>query len=288
MKKLTLLLFVFMAFDAFSQGADRGGQGGSGGNGCYISTSHGPVWRPLEDVISSPDSYEQEGMESPFPGVFADNLEIKKRDFIFKKDLSKFISFKNAQSRIKSLSNTLPRISKALVDFFAFFEHTYVLQYKIRGIYNGNEGRTRWTCTNYFPVFLTDFNGSLVISRPVWNSLDPIFKEFILVHEVLRFAQMFHPAFRGFTDTDLQKVTKLIMGDAPQYQIRRILDEIEIKIGRSPGYFSYGSPYWYAQDIFEKKMSSCSANGISPKNCLNELHKDEAYLELIMQEIRII
>ena len=284
MIKVPLLFFIFISAHAFAQADRMGGQNGSGGNGCYLTTESGRTWRSLEEVSLSTPVYREQTVTFG-EGYDSNRLPRRRKNHVHITDMTRFKSFSWARSQVLKLSRSAPLLTRTILNFFAFFGNVHVIQYKMKGIYHGDISNTDKKCERYQPVFLTRKDGAVIVSRPIWNDMDSTSKEFIFIHEVLRFLQMFHPSFKNFSDHDLQDLTKIIILEEYNLKTNEKISLLEETLKDPALFYSAYESGSKAQVIFSERLAFCEDQLIDLKACLAGMYQNQEYLELIKQSL---
>lgn len=261
------ILFVCLSF--FCINAFAGGQLGSGGNGCWVAESKGLSWKSIEEL--------------QYPDFFIENKYQFKKDVLpevagntfVKANLSNERSLQKAMLRLERIKDISPHLYKTLLNISSMFKVSYIVKSAPEGIFDGAIFYGL-NCVSFAPALMTLENGSIVFFSETWNKLDGVSAEVILVHEILRMAQLFHPAFAEMDDAELQLITALFF--SPEIYrgiLKSKIMNLEKKVHRS----CLNDFLPTSDDSFKSKLHASTCSGgkeldhFNSWRSLNPLHR---------------
>lgn len=235
MKILTFLLLV-LSFSSFAHeggGAAMGGQSGNGGNGCWVRNPGGSdEWTSLEEI-----EYWHAYAPAPFfttnkePTIVSRSKDDKPREY----NLYKTYSFRRVERDLYRLRKKYPFLTARLLEWSKLFQRVYILNTAVKGHFGAELPKKSAICVEFSPAMAVLENGAILLYRTVWNSLDYQSQKIILVHEVIRLAQMFDPYFNKMSNALLQKFTAAITsGRLRLVRNEALLTEIEFNLSSKP------------------------------------------------------
>lgn len=201
-----------------------GGQTGNGGNGCWLNTNSGIEWKSIEE-LTYPELIQWENR-------FATPVELP--PYLKTAKLVNFNSIygaKNLYKRLERLALIAPNITKTLKEFSRLFEVSYVVPFQLPGLFEAELKIPFKACRDFSPALMTLNDGTIIFFQPVWERLPVKSMEIIIIHETIRLAQVFHPAFRSLSNKDLQLLVSLLFShEKNKFRIARILEDIEYSL----------------------------------------------------------
>ena len=228
------LLFISLTLPVFSQ-SEMGGQTGSGGNGCWVDDSE--QWKSLEEILYEDSFNRYDGRDSFwyrnnfFRYLRFGHFVLPGKNYIYEKDLRDTPSFRRGLGILRNLRDVYPRTHKAIRELYELFGSVYISTTVPEGIYEGSvTNDDSVICDKYSPGILSFKDGSVVFFKPVIDKIDHISTIVIFVHEAIRFAQMFHPAFQDLSNEDLELFTASLFDWSIHEEIRPVLVDIENKL----------------------------------------------------------
>lgn len=236
MKMFLILLLLCSIFPSMAQ---AGGQTGSGMNGCWIKNIYGKLeWRSIEEMIY-PGVIRRQSPSSRHYSHITIRMQI---DGKFKNVISNYTASK-ALKRLKIIQHSHPKSYSTFLSLFQLFKHVQVSKLKLKGLFRAETATAQKGCIDYSPAMMTFEDGAIVVFKPIFERLDPFSVVLLYIHETIRFAQVFHPAFNDLSDSDLQYLTSLFFTNrVRQRNLERILNKYEerltagcYKIGPPPG-----------------------------------------------------
>lgn len=210
--KFVIALVLTLSFtNAFA-----GGQTGSGMNGCWIKNANGiREWRSIEEIMY-PDMIVKRPAGT---GRAYDNgsqwFYVPTTRYF---DMTERYYAKWATKRFAVIAKTSPKSYQVFKELFKLFTHVQVSNMKLSGIYKGELSKNHKICKDFSPAMLTFNNGSIVVFKNIFENIDPLSAQILYIHETIRFAQTFHPAFKDLTDADLQRLTALFFTNRPELE----------------------------------------------------------------------
>lgn len=281
----SLLTIATLSFSLNTRSEDPlGGQSGNGGNGCWIREGSRFQWKSIEELIH-PEHFE---LARPFSQAFS--LPASSVYQVRSMDLTKIIQAKKAFKRLDRLSVSAPKIYGILAEMIKLFEHVYVVQTNISGVFEGDISRLYPKCLYYSPAVVTLDDGTILFFKPTWDRLSSLSSEIILVHETIRLAQLLHPAFKDLSNADLQELTALLFSTRRvNFRIQIILNSIEQTLREGSIPFPYDKGYintvWAIRSQVDKAIQNKKALGES----LNDLRKNHpGFREAVENNIKKI
>jgi hypothetical protein len=216
---IIITLFAFLSFPSFG-----GGQLGTGGNGCWSFKENMLQWKSFEEITFPEISKER-------PILFTKILlpETGRMTLLHSNEQEKIrLILKMRLHRIELLS---PKVHSALLMMSQLFDVSYTIHRSVEGIFEGDAGFVPHSCESFSPALISTNNGVILFFTPIWNKLSTISQEIIIVHETLRLAQIFHPAFQNMSNVVLQYFTYLLISDdIPDYKLKNHLAKYERKV----------------------------------------------------------
>lgn len=252
-----------------------GGQTGSGMNGCWVKNIYGKLeWRSIEEMIY-PRVIRRQSPSSRHYSHLNTRMQVHGK---YKNVISNYTASK-ALERFKIIQNSHPKSYSTFLSLFQLFKHVQVSKLKLEGLFRG-EATVIKGCKDYSPAMMTFNDGAIVVFKPVFERLDPFSATLLYVHETIRFAQVFHPAFNDLSDSDLQLLTSLFFTNMVQHQdLNQILNKYEQRliigaynIGPLPGPIS--NEEYDTEQVFKAKVQEA-------------LFDDEENLGTILNDFRI-
>lgn len=131
---------------------------------------------------------------------------------------------------MKELNLFAPHTFKALKETSTLLKISYVVNRSLDGHYAADITKLYSKCHKFSPAVMTFSDGVILFFKPTWDKLSPLTVEVILIHEILRLAQVLHPAFKDFTNTELQKLTALLFKEKRSYEVSKLLARIERRL----------------------------------------------------------
>lgn len=232
MKILFICLLSLFAFSALAQ--DRmGGQEGNGGNGCWYEDEQGALsWKTIEELkywhLISP---EQSRYSAQNPNVGTITLRIRPAGSLYQTNFLDTLPARLAIHRLGQIAIRFPNVYKTLMSYTSHLKNVTVVQYDYRGVYQGDVSHLFFDCLNFSPAMLTLNDGTVFAFRPIWNSITALTSEIVLLHEIIRFAQMFQPEFHDLSNEELQKLSALLFSVRHESdELEKILRRIEVRL----------------------------------------------------------
>lgn len=281
MKFILALVLILSFTDAFA-----GGQTGSGMNGCWVKNGYAVnEWRSIEELmypemITRRPRGDNRGYETNSQWFYIPN---KTRYF----DMTERYYAKRALKRLGFLEQSHPKSHQLFKELYKFFVHVQVSKLTLKGVFKADINQKHNACRDFSPAMMTFKNGSIVVFKPVFEQLDPLSAEIMYVHETLRFAQTFHPAFGDLTDAELQRLTSLFFLNRPYAEkFDEILKKFEERLVE--GAYKVGAPRtklpedeaYRTDEVFRSKFQE--AVYFNEENLgteLNELRINSKYFE---------
>lgn len=212
MKNLIYVILILAAFNSFASEDYEGGQTGNGGNGCWIETN-GRItgWKTIEEIKYWRHFYQEEKRYIARNVVDRDlKLRIAATQFYYSANLLDLVATERALKRFEKIKRRFPLFYQALISYSTLLEDVTVAQFETKGIYEGDLTQFMFNCHQFSPAMMTDHNGVVTVFRPIWNELTPFTAEVVLVHEMIRFLQVFSPLFQDMTNNELQRLTAFL------------------------------------------------------------------------------
>lgn len=232
MKILVICFLSFFGFSALSQ--DRmGGQEGNGGTGCWYENEYGVVsWKTIEELkynhILGP---EQNRYSAQNPNVGTITLRIRPAGSLYQENFLDTLPARLAILRLQQIAFRFPNVYKTLISYTGHLKNVTVVQVDYRGKYRGKASQSFSHCLNFSPAMLTVNDGTVFAFRPVWNSITALTSEIVLLHEIIRFTQLFHPSFHDLSDEELQKLSALLFSvHNESAELEKILRTYEVRL----------------------------------------------------------
>lgn len=285
MKKFStlLLLLIFVPLHAH-----EGGQGGSGSAGCF-SSANIDHWRTFKRIKNSTlfnplvvsDTYSSRSSR--------DTMPIRGPEVILTQNIQNLSVIKRARKSFARISNTSPHFYATIKELFTFFDKIYLIQKNIDGNFNEHSDSAPRIC-RLSPAIVTLPNGAVVISRKIWNELDNELNELVIIHEVLKFAQIFHPAFKTLSNEELQDIATLFITNSNRSKIALRLRRFEKTLAQS-NHFYDGLPTVRAtvsEETVSSAMLECQDAEKSLSTCLKETRENPFLDKLIRQDIQVL
>lgn len=277
MTKTFYVLTTVLSLLSFKSSAMDGGQSTNGGNGCWVSESTGSTkWLSIEEILYSDILLKEQH--------FTQTLQLplrKNEDFNL---FDHYLSHKMF-SRLERLKYLAPETFKVLKETTRLFENVRVLPYSIAGVYGADLGDYLPRCSLYAPALLTTKEGAIVFFQKTWNKLHPRSAQIILIHETIRLAQLFHPAFKNLSNHRLQRLSALLFSDSRMgFDLRNELKEIEKNLWRKeyeipevpfPEVGQDGS--FDAQAAFRSVFHNALRNNVSFADAVNQLKEENVF-----------
>jgi hypothetical protein len=214
MKKIISILFLISSFSVFAIDPHEGG----GGNVCVLDSSGSP-YSPIWGLLVSMD-------EIYFPSML-DGSEDRRRFYApINGNSSRTVS--DGEMVIANLMKTkaglavkdlILRLGKTDVDFAYeilnlsyFLTDVFYVDYEFKnpyGIYTDIDkvcGRD-----SIKAAMITETTGQTVVSQGTWNQLGFFSQKVLIVHEILRIAQLNRPWLIGYSDLDIYRLTMTIV-----------------------------------------------------------------------------
>lgn len=233
MMKIFLIFTLLVSFSAFSQNYD-GGQTGNGGNGCWFQDSQGNIsWKTIEELrywnIIAPELSRYHTRIGRIPN---DPVRIRGRGFFYQVDMTDFVAVKRALKRLSKIESQFPKVYKVFSDYFTLLKSVTVTQFDIKGIYEGDVSHLQFPCLRYAPAILTVSENEIYLVRPVWNVINIFSAEIVIVHEIIRFAQLFQQEFYDLENDELQELTAVLFSrkNFLHHKARSILSRFESRL----------------------------------------------------------
>lgn len=196
MKSLLALSFVLI-----SQMALAGGQDGSGGNICLDS-----AYQRFISLEEAQFSFSKASTLTAAPVV---KTELS--------DLAQTEAGLLALKSLRAYATTHPELSAALLELFPKLLEVKVVEGHFGRAYEADTLKIREKCVpgTARAVLLTTPDGTVKVSRPFWNLLSVQSQHILLVHETIRFSQMFTDWGAGIDNRSLQEMTAAIVRGIP-------------------------------------------------------------------------
>lgn len=215
MKNLICIMIFFLSFNTFASEDWEGGQTGNGTNGCWYKNKNGNNnWKTIEEIkywhLISPnhDIYSRYAVRNPGQSIL--RLRQRAPGIKYSVNLLRTKFSEGAIRRLKSLEANYPNVIQSILAQSHLLEDVTVVQYDIIGIFEGDMTNFFFRCERFSPAMITEYNGEVTVFRPVWNAIGPLTAEVIIVHELIRFTQMFDPNFYDLDNDDLQRLTAML------------------------------------------------------------------------------
>jgi hypothetical protein len=277
------LLFLLIAITSLSFSLTArsenllGGQSGNGGNGCWIRSNSGLEWKSIEELIYPEHFQSTRPMSRAFMLPAASRYEAKSID------LSQKIQVKKAFKRLNRLSILVPRTFELLLEMSKLFEHAYIIQTNISGVFEGDISRLYPKCHYFSPAVVSLDDGSILFFKPTWDKLSSLSSEVILVHETIRLAQLLHPAFKDLSNSELQELTALLFSTRRlNYRINNILGSIEQSL-RKNYQMHETCPSSDTVEMIRSQVNKAIQNKDALGESLNELRKNHPAFKRAVQ-----
>lgn len=210
----SLLIFSFHAF--------AGGQVGTGGNGCWTLETNKLTWKSIEE-LSHPEIIKATSfnhIKPTMPVLPTNNI----KQFNLMDRFESFDPFK----RFERIAYSNPHFHRLLRNLSKLFQVSYLVQVNVEGVFEGDVKKLHKKCVGFSPALMTMPDGSIVFFRPIWNRISTLSAEIMLIHETLRLAQTFHPAFDKMTNAELQLITSLFFGERNRhYLLNNLINKYE-------------------------------------------------------------
>lgn len=214
MKNLICIMILFLSFNSFSSENWEGGQTGNGTNGCWYKNKKGSdSWKTIEELkywhLISPndDLYSRYAYRNPGNSML--RLRQRASGIKYSVNLLDTKFSEGAIKRLKSIEAVYPNVIQSILAQAHLLENVTVAQFDVRGVFEGDTTNFYFRCERFSPAMITDYNGEVTVFRPVWNVIGPLTAEVIIVHELIRFTQMFDPNFYDLDNDDLQRLTAM-------------------------------------------------------------------------------
>lgn len=234
MKNLIYIILMLAGLNAFSSEDWEGGQTGNGGNGCWIETD-GKItgWKTIEEIKYWRQFYLE---EKRYTARSIEDRKLKLRiaatQLYYSTNLLQTDTAVRALKRFEKIKSQFPLVYEALISYASLLEDVTVAQFETKGIYEGDVSQFMFNCRLFSPAIMTHYNGQVTVFRPVWNELSSFTAEVVLVHEIIRFSQVFSPLFQDMTNNELQRLTGfLFSGKAESQNASYILWRFENRLG---------------------------------------------------------
>ncbi|WP_408096065.1 hypothetical protein ACJVC5_13565 [Peredibacter sp. HCB2-198] len=207
--KLILALVLILSFTS----AFAGGQTGSGMNGCWIKNFHGVrEWRSIEEVMYPEMIVKRpRGTNRSYDSATQWFYVPTTRYY----DMTQRYFARRAYKRLAFIAQGHPKSHQLFSELYKLFSQVQVSTLTLNGLFKAELSENHTICKSFSPAMLTYKNGSIVVFKNVFERLDPLSAEILYIHETIRFAQTFHPAFYDLTDAELQRLTSLFFINRP-------------------------------------------------------------------------
>lgn len=233
MKNLIYIMLMLTAFNTFSSENWEGGQTGNGGNGCWIiEDDRVSGWKTIEEIKYWRHFYQEEKRYIERGVEDRDHkLRVAASQIYYSANLLETAAAERALKRFEKIKHQFPFVYSAFISYSHLLKDVTIAQFEIKGIYEGDVSKFLFNCRQFSPAMMTHFNGGVTVFRPVWNELTPFTAEVVLVHEIIRFAQVFSPLFEDMTNSELQRLTAfLFSGKAEVQNASYILSRFEQRL----------------------------------------------------------
>lgn len=232
---MKIFFFCMLSLFAFSSLAQEtmGGQTGNGGNGCwYKDDSDKLSWKTIEELkywhIMAP---AQSRYSSQHPNEGTIRLRARPIGSYYEKDFFDTIPTTRAIQRFKKIARKYPKVHLSLMSHTKLLKKVMVAQYDSEGVYEGDITNLFFKCIRFSPALVTLENGKVIAYLPIWNSITAMSSEIVIMHEIIRFAQMFHPPFEDLSNEELQKLTALFFSvQSEATEMDKILSRFEARL----------------------------------------------------------
>lgn len=215
---LVTLLSLF-SLSAFSQGSDKGGHDGSGGNICFVkdytSCKKGNCttftgYRLVEEIqyphFSSLPSFVKYNPKRLTLSVSNINPKVSITDLTLTK-----AGNRARKSFIKAFAFDLD-LAAYMLELYRMLEMTYVIQQKFgRALDVGLEVKSVCEPSSIEAAIRTNKDGVIILSEKAWHRLPVESQQALIIHETLRFAQLYTTWFKDISNQELQKITMLVV-----------------------------------------------------------------------------
>lgn len=219
MKSLFLILLTLFSFNAFSQGSDKGGHDGSGGNICFVKNHTVCVggkcktftgYRLVEEI-----QYSQYSSLPSMVRYYPHPLPLVKskiNEKVSHTNLAQTTAGRRAKTKLTKAFSFDPDLRNNVLQFFDILRMSYVIQNRFGEAYDvGLEVRSRCEPSSIEAAIRTNSQGVVILSQTAWNKLPVESQEALLIHETLRFAQLYTSWFKDVSNQELQRITMLVM-----------------------------------------------------------------------------
>lgn len=213
MNKILFVLLALISFHAFAINPQDGGAG----NVCVTNTSRG-FYVPVDTVYFSNMDKIYEGNNSTryiSPLI----LDYKNSSGPNTTNLTKT---KAGRAVLGILGNIADNFDKdfghELLNIFMTLSYVYMVDYEYKDVY-GIKMDIDGFCNPHsmVSVIVTNGAGFSVISRTTWDKLNFQTQKILLLHEVIRIAQLSRSWFMNFNDIEIYRLTMAIYGEDFQY-----------------------------------------------------------------------
>ncbi len=245
-----------------------GGQDGNGGNSCWLR--HERITVSFEELL--------------YPGLRAEEyvsrLDLTSRGdrVSLLRDQQVFLTLREKYRRVREGHKLL---GDALLDALNVYRDVFVFRGPpVEGFYAGSF-YAAGECADSFgsprPAIVTFRNGGTVFVESTWNNMTATTQQIILIHETIRFLQMFHPALSSMTNLDIERFTlKVYEGESLPRSV--LLSKFE----KSLKNFIPPSPQTDVIDddltqVVKVTVQEYLKRGDTMSSALNHLRIDDAY-----------
>lgn len=217
MKLLPYLLFI-LVFDVFAQGSDRGGHDGSGGNICYVENYSLCNYKKCTTItgyrLVEEFQYPQYSSHPSFVKMNPIRLKLKASEItpsVNFTDLTQTEAGRRARNAIITAFKFDQELTDVMLGFFGMLKMTYVTQNRFNAAYDvGLEKRSYCVPGTIEAAIRTNLEGTIVLSESSWHKLPIESQTTLLIHETLRFAQLYTNWFKVANNQELQRLTMLV------------------------------------------------------------------------------
>lgn len=210
MNKFLFVLLALISFQAFAINPQDGGAG----NVCMTALSRGyhvavdTVYFPSKDKI-----YEDNNSTRYLSPLILDytNSDSNLRS-------TNLTKTKAGRAVLGILGNIADKFDKdfghELLNIFMTLSYVYMVDYEYKDVY-GIKMDVDGFCNpgSMVSVIVTNWAGFSVISRKTWDKLNFQTQKILLLHEVIRIAQLSRSWFMNFNDIEIYRLTMAIYGE---------------------------------------------------------------------------
>lgn len=284
---LICFLSLFLACPVF---AHEGGQTGSGGNGCWLYWEGGYTWKTVEELsyINSFGRYRSREYTSKVR--FSSKISFKRArpQDITIGDLARSRPYKDGLDVLKTLRDGAPHVHAVMMDLTNLFKYVHVLHIDSHGSFEADYSSMQERCEKFSPAMLTFNDGTIIVFRPIWNRVESVSMTVLYVHETLRFAQMFHPAFKDLSNAELQAVSSYMFDSSKKKDMMKILGRFEKRLSTHdyPVTLENEVPENLSHEMFNAKLTEALRENRSLSEAINELRmKNPVFMSLVLDNL---